>query len=128
MIGVWPENLRDGSGRENVLPLVRCPGRGNHPKPLETCTENHWGVVEEFYYSYRETNTRERAYRYVGLPWWPLLIVVLAVIVRKNHGEHFKKIRVGEKFVLWLPRRKVFWKKIRKIFSDKNLSWDRPAK
>ncbi|OGZ13366.1 MAG: hypothetical protein A3C93_04165 [Candidatus Lloydbacteria bacterium RIFCSPHIGHO2_02_FULL_54_17] len=117
VIGVWPENLREWSGCENVLPLVRCLGQGNHPKPHEVCIASHWGIVEEFYFSYPETGTKERAYRYIGPLWWPLVALAF-LAVKQNHGEKFRKLRVGGRTVIWLPRHRSFWKQLKKFCSE----------
>lgn len=117
VIGVWPDRLRNSTERDNIHPLIRCKGKGNHERPSERRIRMHWGIVEEFFFYYPETDTAERAYRYVGPPRWPILAAALFILVKRSPQERFKKIRVAGKVVLWLPHRWVFWKKLQKIFA-----------
>jgi len=117
VIGVWPDDLRSIAPRDNIHPMVRCGGKGNHLRPREESSCIRWGIVEEFLFHYTETNTTERAYRYIGPPWWPILAFGFLCFVKREPYERYKKIRLSGKILLWLPNQLAFWKKLRKIFT-----------
>lgn len=117
IIGVWPDDIRNLT-RDNIHPMLRCPGRGNHQRPGVVGARTHWCIVEEFFFHYPETNTKERAYRYIGPRWWPFLVLAFLFLVKYEPHERFKKLRLSGKVVLWLPYRWVFWKKLCKIFAS----------
>lgn len=117
VIGVWPGDIRNIK-RDNIHPTPRCPGRGNHQRPGVAAAYTHWCLVEEFFFHYPETNTKEHVYRYIGPPWWPFLPLAFLLVVKREPHERFKKMRLSGKILLWLPYRWVFWKKLRKIFTS----------
>ncbi len=117
VVGIWADDLSFLAERDNVYPMIRCRGKGNHQHPREMPVHTHWSMVEEFFLYYPETSTQEHAYAYIGPPWWPLLVFVLLFVVERNPHEYFKRIRVSGKVLVWLPQSKQFWKEIRNIFS-----------
>lgn len=116
VIGIWPHDLRNFVPRDNIHPMLPCPGKGNHLRPREEAIRTRWGIVEEFFFHYTETDTKEHTYRYIGPPWWPLLVLAFLFIVKREPYERFKKLRLSGKIIPWLPYRWIFWKKLRRIF------------
>lgn len=117
VVGVWPSDLGGLAERDNIYPMIRCAGRGKHLRPNKKTVRAYWGLVEEFFFHYQETDTQEHAYRYIGPPWWPFIPLAFLFVVKREPHERFKKLRLSGKIILWLPGRWVFWKKLRKVFA-----------
>ncbi len=110
--------MRD-SEEDNLIPLLRCPGKGRHVEKGEEILDcRFFGNVERVMLTYPETKTHEVLYRYVGPPsLWHLAFAFLFIVEHRDH-EYFKRMRVQGKTLVWMPRERSFWKSVRKLILD----------
>lgn len=112
VIGVWPIHMYYFK-KTNVFPMLRCPGKNHHHKVREWSRLCCFGLVECFIERYSETKTSVSGYRYCGPPNLSVLIFAMLFGVKKRRNEHYRKIRIGGRLLVWTPFHKKFWQELR---------------